>query len=402
VVPSQQLELLHSLGFIPVYHTHIKHNNLTDEILKILLQDRRTHSPYEIDGIIVSADVYKPVAVNGNPDHAFAFKNTIDSATSTVTEVVWNPSKDGRLVPVVNFEPVKLSGVTITKATGHNGDFIKTFSIGKGAVVEIMRSGDVIPYIKSVPTPAATPSMPTVPYTWNGKDIFTTEDSDEQNISLLENFFRKADIPNMRLGNITKLYNAGHKTIGAMSRLKAGDISMIEGIGTKTAEVLAVSLASIKDLPCRKLMDASNAFGRGFGEKRLELFLDKFPKALDDIPSLEEVINLKGVSEITGKAFIEGLQTFREWQVREGISCSSIPTTQSTSKLVDQVIVFTGFRDVDLKKQLESNGATVSDNISKKTTMLVTKTKGETSTKTDKAQAMGVQIISKDELLEML
>lgn len=405
LAPSQQLEFLHSLGFIPVYHTHVKHNNLTDETLKNLLQDRRSNSPFEIDGIIVSADVYKPVAVNGNPDYAFAFKNTVESETSKVTEVIWTASKDGRLVPVVNFEPVKLAGVTITKATGHNGDFIKTHSINKGAVVEIMRSGDVIPYIKSVPTPAEAPSMPNVPYTWNGKDIFATEESDEQNISLLENFFRKADIPNMRIGNITKLYNAGYKTIGAMSRIKAKDIADV--VGDKMADVLVTSLTTIKDLPCKTLMDASNAFGRGFGEKRLELLLDAFPNALSNIPTLEEVIAVKGISDIIGKAFIEGLQTFKEWQVREDISCSTRtgkpPISPSSSKLAGEFIVFTGFRDAQLEKRLESLGASISDTVTKKTTIVVTKTKGETSTKTKKAESLGIKsIISKDELLAMM
>lgn len=406
---SQQLELLHSLGFIPVFHTHIKHNQLTETRLNELLEERRTHSPYEIDGIIVSADIYKPVLANGNPDHAFAFKNTVDSATSKVTDVIWTPSKDGRLVPVVIFEPVSLAGVTITKATGHNGDFIKTHNIGKGATVEIMRSGDVIPYIKSVPKPT-TAQMPTMAYEWNGKDIFATEASDDQNLSVLSNFFRKADIPNMRDGNIKKLYNAGYKTVGEMVRLKASDIAKIPGMGTKIGEALAESLALVKELPCQKLMDASNAFGRGFGEKRLTLLLYTFPNALTNPPTMDELLNVDGIGDIIAEEFLEGLKAFKLWQETEGISCtaptvkeSRVVTIPPNSKLANQYIVFSGYRPTDqLKSKLQSHGVTIEENVSKKVALVVTKDKIVSTTKTEKAKKLNIKIISHDELIEMM
>ena len=67
-----------------------------------------------------------------------------------VIEVQWSPSKDGYLKPWVRIEPIELNGVTIEYATGFNGSFIEQNKIGIGSVIQIIRSGDVIPHIMKV------------------------------------------------------------------------------------------------------------------------------------------------------------------------------------------------------------------------------------------------------------
>ena len=109
-----------------------------------------------------------------NPEHAFAFKMVISDqvAEAKVVDVEWNISKTGYLKPRVEIEPIRLGGVTIKHATGFNGNFIESNKIGIGAIIEIIRSGDVIPYIKSVITPAETAKMPNIPYKWNINPIY--------------------------------------------------------------------------------------------------------------------------------------------------------------------------------------------------------------------------------------
>ena len=115
-------------------------------------------------------------------------------AESKVVDVLWSPSKDGYLKPRVQIEPIKLGGVTIEYATGFNGAFIKDNNIGVGTVVEIIRSGDVIPYIRKVVVPAEEAKMPSVPYKWNDthvdimlEDALSDETVKEKNIT---GFFR--------------------------------------------------------------------------------------------------------------------------------------------------------------------------------------------------------------------
>jgi NAD-dependent DNA ligase len=254
--------------------------------------------------------------------------------------------------------------------------------------------------------------MPQVAYEWSNKDIFATEASDDQNLSMLSNFFRKADIPNLREGNIKKLYNAGYQTVGSMVRLTASDIVKIPGMGMKTAEVLANSLALVKEIPCQKLMDASNAFGRGFGEKRLTLLLEAFPNALTSPPSLDELLNVDSIGDVIAQEFIEGLKSFKRWQQTEGISCGAPPPPKKNQKTIDmppnsklagQVLLFSGYRPTEeLKSKLETLGASIEENVNKKVTLVITKIKGASTTKTEKADKMNIMVISHNELMEMI
>ena len=103
------------------------------------------------------------------PKYSFAFKMVLSDqmAESIVTDVIWTPSKDGLLKPRVQYEPVIIGDSTLEFATAHNADFIRKNKIGIGAVIQIIKSGDVIPKIQKVITPAETAKMPTIPYKWN-------------------------------------------------------------------------------------------------------------------------------------------------------------------------------------------------------------------------------------------
>ena len=145
---------------------------LTNELLSQTLVDWRKNYVYEIDGVIVTNDaIYERKA--GNPDHAFAFKMVLSDqiAEAKVVDVIWTPSKDGYLKPRVQIEPIHLGGVRIEYATGFNGAFINDNKVGVGAIIELIRSGDVIPHIRKVNVPAEQAKMPSVPYKWNDTHI---------------------------------------------------------------------------------------------------------------------------------------------------------------------------------------------------------------------------------------
>jgi DNA ligase (NAD+) len=153
------------------------------------LVEFKQDSPYEIDGIIVQADIKYTRNTSGNPDYAFAFKILSEVAETTVINVEWNISKWGALKPRVEIEPVELAGVLITYATGFNAKFIKDNEIGPGSRILITRSGDVIPYILKILTRTEA-DMPTIEYVWNetGVDIIS-ENPDEMCIKRMLSFF---------------------------------------------------------------------------------------------------------------------------------------------------------------------------------------------------------------------
>ena len=125
--------------------------DVTNEMLSELLMEWRKSYVYEIDGVIVSDDRIF-ARKSGNPDHAFAFKMVLSDqmAEAKVVNVLWTPSKDGYLKPRVQIEPIKLGGVTIEYATGFNAAFIRDNKIGIGSLIQIIRSGDVIPQNRSL------------------------------------------------------------------------------------------------------------------------------------------------------------------------------------------------------------------------------------------------------------
>lgn len=111
----------------------------------------RYNLDYELDGIVISdIDVIYHRAENSYIYDECAFKFAAESAEAKVTGITWNMTRTQRLVPIVQFEPVFLSGAVLQNATGHNAKFILDNEIKIGSTIEICRSNEVIPYIKKV------------------------------------------------------------------------------------------------------------------------------------------------------------------------------------------------------------------------------------------------------------
>ena len=122
-----------------------------------------------------------------------------ETKKTTVTDIEWETSRRGLLIPVIKLKPVKVSGVTIKSVNGHNARYVVENKIGIGSEVIIMRSGEVIPYIVSVEK-TAKPAMPTdCEYEWDagrvniklkaGKQKNNKRDN-EMIISSIYNFFK--------------------------------------------------------------------------------------------------------------------------------------------------------------------------------------------------------------------
>jgi DNA ligase (NAD+) len=404
--PEDQMKELQKKGFRSVNHKII--DKLDVAVLSDLLVQRRKESPFEIDGIVVMHNAIHNRPKDGNPKYGFAFKSvqTMEKAEVIVTHVEWNMSKDGYLIPVVNFNAVNLAGVMIKRAHGFNGKFIKDNKIGPGAVISIMRSGDVIPNINGVITPT-TAQMPDVPYKWSGTGVdIIVEDSNASKDSLqlknLEYFFNKIDIVGLSTGNVTKIYDAGFKTVGAIFKMTKEDFLKVQSFKEKMAEKLYNALQEKKDkIDCVALMDASNTLGRGIGSKKIALITDAFPAIIysDYVPSQKELVSLSGIEKKTADAIIENLPKFFKWRKDNGLTCGEAQS-QSPKSQIDfkgQIIVFTGVRDKDLEKLIEAGGGKVSTSVSSKTTLVVCKDANESSSKLDKAKDLGVKIMTLSE-----
>lgn len=411
--PSAQMEYLGTINVERVLYQI--NDTLTNERLSSLLIEWRKTYTYEIDGIIVTDDkIYN--RKSGNPDHAFAFKMVLSDqiAEAKVVDVLWTPSKDGYLKPRVQIEPIKLGGVTIEFATGFNAAFIKDNNIGIGTTIELIRSGDVIPYIKSVTVPAEEPKMPSVPYKWNEthidimlEDMINDPTVKEKNIT---GFFRGIGVDGLSSGIITRLIKAGYDTVPSIVEMTEQDFLTVEGFKEKLANKIYSGIQQkLNDASIIKLMAASNIFGRGFSEKKMELVLSELPDILISDDSEEDKIKdveaVKGMATKTAEAFVYKIEDFKEFLIDCGLEDKLYEpinkiSADETHPLFGKTVVLTGTRDKTIIDFLKQIGAKQGSNVNKNTDIVVAKNKDDDTGKADEARKLNIPILSVDEFIQ--
>lgn len=418
--PSEGMQWMEDAGFIVVSHHVLTESELTMDALSAELVERRNNSAYEVDGIVIMHDELHRNIKHKNPTHAFAFKSVVthNEAEVIVSNVEWNVSKDGYMKPTVIFEPVFLNGVTIRRATGFNAAYIRANGIGVGAKVVIIRSGDVIPKIVRIVTPA--PGGPLMPPAGTWEWVTGTGTGAQVDIravagnasadaaaaaSALEFFAKTMEMEFVGRGTINKLAENGVTSIRDLMSLDARALKALN-MGDKNAERIAASIQKVKAQgTCDNFMVASNLFGRGIGGTRVKAILEMYPEILNGVVPQKQR-KVEGVGQKTLDGFFAGLPKFFEMMNDIGVPCT-IPTTSQRPPeasqrhaLINQVIVFTGFRDKALKEVVEERGGVVAAGITKKTTLVVAKDPDEDSTKLAKARDMGIKIVGKDDFLK--
>ena len=415
LTPSVQMEYLKTINVEYVLNQF--QNTLSNEMLSNLLLDWREKYMYEIDGIIVANDkIYS--RKSGNPEQAFAFKMVLSDqmAEAKVVDVLWTPSKDGYLKPRVQIEPINLGGVTIEFATGFNAAFIKDNNIGIGTMITLIRSGDVIPYIKSVTTPSKEPKMPLVPYKWNDTCVdIVVENISEDSIVKEKNitgFFKGIEVEGLSSGNIIRLINAGYDDVFKIIKMTEKDFLKVEGFKDKMSNKIYTGIQDkLKEASIITLMASSNIFGRGFSEKKIELILTELPNILVLNNSKEEIIQLvasiKGMATKSAEAFVSKITDFKDFLVKCGLEQKLILHDNSNKKsaikthiLFGKSVILTGTRDKNIIEFLKNVGANQGSSVSKNTFLVIAKNNAENTGKIEEARKLNIPIISVDEFTQ--
>jgi len=406
--PSDQLAFLATLDIEVVLNKSV--TNVTNEMLSQQLIDWRANYAYEIDGIIVADDkIYERKA--GNPEHAFAFKMVLSDqiAEAKVVDVIWNASKDGYLKPRVQIEPIHLGGVKIEFATGFNGAFIYDNKIGVGSLIELIRSGDVIPHIRKVIQHSEEAKMPHVPYKWNDthvdimlEDLETDETVREK---LITNFFRTIGVEGLSGGNVARIIEAGYDTIPKIIKMTIDDFMTVEGFKEKMSNKIYDGIRNKLDAAnLVTLMAASNMFGRGFSEKKIELIMDGYPTILLSSASpnekTERLASIKGMATKTAQAFVERIPDFLQFMKDAGlvhklqVVKKDQPSLDETHPLYGKIVVMTGFRDAELQDALKNVGAKLGSSVSKNTFAVLVKNMDEDTGKAADARKLGIPLMT--------
>ena len=412
-----QFKITKEIGFKTV---HSKTVPVIDyDSLSKYLKKRKSRSKYIIDGIIVSNNHLHKRNTKGNPDYAFAFKDILEDqkAISEIVDVEWTVSKDGYINPVVIIKPVEIGGVTISRITAYNAKFVVDNKIGIGAKIEIIRSGDVIPKIMQVLTPAKKTSLPDGEWSWNESKVdIITKNMNCKEIEIKNNhyFFSTLDTKGLGLRVVEKLYDAGLKSILDILKATKEDFLKVDGFKEKSSNNLVKSIKKATNgINMYDLMKASNKLGHGMGSERSKLILDHIPNIMKDYKKwsakefMDKIKEIPTFEEKTSQIFAENYPSFVEFYktIEKYVTIKKEETVKKKkSELNGKIIVLSGFRDKDLEKILQELDVKVSNSVSKNTNILVVKDEDvikEKTGKVKKAQDLKVKIITKKELLEI-
>jgi DNA ligase (NAD+) len=437
-IQSNHWKSLTKAGFKVVNNGLIK--LATESVLESFAQlsnalvERKLASEYEIDGIIISSDeLPKQRTIDSNPEYAFAYKDTsqLDRANVKVINVEWSISKDGYIKPKLNIEPTKLGGVTISNVTAFNAKFVKDNILGPGAVIELIRSGDVIPHIVKVVKPATSgkAQFPSIDYVWTDTnvDIITVEETTGQRVKELTFFFKKLDIKDIDESTVKKMIDFGIDDIEKILNIDESDLEGIDGFKEKKINKIVTNIKNrIKTLSMIDLMIASNTFGHGLGERKLKKIMEIYPDIIklysdyDNEDIIEMIKEIDGFDVKTAEYFTNGLDIFivlfnnlepnirkqlinsinklKEDQINKSTKLSS--SSSIADKFKDKTFVFSGFRNKDWEKIIESNGGKVSTSVSGKTYAVVS-TQADiddgSNSKISKAISLGLRVLSKEQ-----
>jgi NAD-dependent DNA ligase len=383
----------------------VEKTKLDEAWLLSYLAKRREDSTVDIDGLVIASK-----------DSIIAFKAGYESAQVIVEKIEWNESRFGYMTPVVIIRnPVKLAGVTVSRVSAHNARFLVDNKIGKGAVIEITRSGDVIPKIMRTVKPSRVNPLPPglgTKFDWNDTKVdlvsLSKNKSDSAVVDELVTFLIRIEVDKIKSNAIGKLVDYGITTIPDLIKTEVDEMTEA-GLGHGTAAHLHDRMRQqLKAADIPTLMAASSIFGRGFGERKLGAILGEVPfKQMLTLykqgkPTLVERISvIPGIGRASAVSFVASLPKFVKFLKEINWKPTKrIPIVVRKSGLGPApIVVFTGFRDRNLKLQVESVGGRVANGVTKNTTHVVAL---KASEKTRKAERYGAKILTVEQFKKLL
>lgn len=378
---------------------------------------------FDIDGIILETthtDLKEYMgATRKNHRWQIAFKVNEESAEVEVKNIIPQTSRTGRISPVAELVPTKLSGATISRVTVHHYNMVKTKRIGPGAIVQLVRSGLVIPKIEGV-VKEAEPQLPeecpscNAHLIWEGDHLICPNKSDcpAQTENTLIHFFKTlGNVDGFGPKVIEKITNYGIKHIHEIYQIPKHQFVGF-GFGDKTSQNLLDQLQASKEIEIEDWR-----FLAAFGVSRLaggnceKLLQHHAIVELFEV-SVEDMVKIDGFAQVSAEAIVEGLANVKEefFKVYNlGFNISVTPKESdrenSGSPIAGKVVVFTGSMQQgsrsDMEKQAKALGAKVAKSVTGNTNYLVTGEKvGET--KINAARDKGVEVLTEQEYLNLI
>ena len=228
--------------------------------------------------------------------------------------------------------------------------------------------------------PSTITKMPDVPYQWNEThiDIILQNPNDDETVKEknITYFFTGLEVTGLSSGNIKRIINAGYDSLPKILAMNKDDFLEVEGFKDKMANKVFTSIRDkLKETKLAKFMASTNLFGRGLGEKRIQLILNKYPNIVisnDTLrQKLEKIKTIDGFAEKTAKNFVDNIENFIDFINETGLQSKLITKELQeqdiSHPLYNKSIILTGFRDKEIERKIKEKGGKIGTSISKNT-----------------------------------
>ena len=409
--------------------------NSIDEIFEFIdyWENNRHQLDFEIDGIVIKVNDYHLQEELGytakSPRWAIAYKYKTAQAKTKLEEITYQVGRTGAITPVANLTPVLLAGTTVKRASLHNADQIEKLDVRVGDIVLVEKGGEIIPKIVGVDIdqrPAdSQPHQYITACPECGTELRRLEGEAQhycpnewacppQIKGKMAHFIsRKAmDIDGLGEETIQQLYESGLiKNISDIYDLTVEQLLPLERMAEKSANNLVDGVEASKKIPFERVLFAIGIRFVG------ETVAKKLAKGLKNIENIQNatIEELVAIDEIGEKIAESVHHFFAEEKNRElikklkekGLQFEIVETesTQASDKFEGQTFVVSGvfekFSRDELKQAIEDHGGKNVGSISAKTNYLIAGDKMGPAKK-EKAEKLGVTIISEDDFIEMV
>ena len=415
---------------------HMKKCTTIDEVLDYInyWDTERKNLPVATDGIVLKVNSLRQQRNLGfkakSPRWAIAYKFQAERQLTRLNSVSYQVGRTGAVTPVANLDPVQLSGTIVKRATLHNADIIKGLDLHIGDMVYVEKGGEIIPKITAVDLDSRSllmgdpvkfadvcPECGTKLIRYEGEAAYYCPNAiscPPQIKGRIEHFVsRKAmNIDGLGTETIDLFYQAGLiKDIADLYTLKAMDICRLEGLGEKSAVSIVHGIEDSKKVPFERVLFAIGI--RFVGETVAKILA----RAFKSMEALENATmeQLTAVNEIGTKIAQSIVSFFADERSRAlvnrlkefGLQMELAQEEQEggSDLLKDKTIVISGVfnyhsRD-EYKALIERHGGKNSGSISAKTSFVLA---GDNMgpAKREKAQELGVRLVTENEFLEMI
>ena len=393
----------------------------------------RKNLPVATDGVVLKVNSARQQRNLGytakSPRWAIAYKFQAERACTRLNKVTYQVGRTGAITPVANLDPVQLAGTVVKRASLHNADIIEGLDLHIGDMVYVEKGGEIIPKIVGVDMDARFMvgdkvrfidkcpecGSPLTRYEGEAAHYCTNDTACPPQIKgKIEHFVsRKAmNIDGLGSETIDQFYQEGMiHTIADLYSLKAPDIARLERMGKKSALNIMEGIRVSKEVPFERVLFALGI--RFVGETTAKTLAKAF-RSIDALAkaSLEDLMQVDEIGTRIAQSILLYFSNEKNWEqierLREAgvqLEMEELDMSEYTDKLVGKSIVISGVfahhsRD-EYKEIIEKNGGKNVGSISKKTSFILA---GDNMgpAKLEKANKLGVQIMTEDEFLKLL